>query len=188
MTEGTIGNLGDVPAIPDLSGIVGDAQDPFADGWYAGTILERRAFTDTNGNDRVFPTEDAPAAKSGRNIRLQVVLKRQADGRVLNTSTLINYQPEDLTQESVQAVIAETERIRGTSEKRTNFRGFMTLLRMGTLQRIAGIRQFQRNGHGGLDLAPLYDKTAYFKIGEDDRNPQYKAVKDFSEKIPKKVL
>lgn len=188
MTEGTIGNLGDVPEIPDLSGIVGETPEAFNDGWYAGTIVEKRAFTDNNGNDRVFPTEDAPAQKSGRNIRLQVVLKRQSDGRVLNTSTLINYQPEDLTQESVQKVMAETERVKGTSEKRTDFRSFITLRRIGTLQRIAGVRQLQRNGKGGLDLAPLYNKTAYFKIGEDSRNAQYKEIKDFSEKQPKKLL
>jgi len=174
-------NLGD---IPDLSGVEEVRAEPFADGWYSGTILAKREFTDRNGNDRVFESTDAPAARSGRNIRLQVELKRASDGKTLNTSTLVNYQPDDLTQETVQAVSAQREKVKDGAEWGSLFRPFMTLTRLSKLQKIAGVRQLQRNGDGGLDLHPLFGKTAWFKIGEDSRNPQYKEVKDFRETKP----
>lgn len=183
---GTIGNLGD---IPDLSGI-GDDQtsEPFADGWYEGVIVDKRAFTDKNGNDRVFESNDTPANTNGRNIRLQVAIKRQRDGRTFNTSTLVNYRLEDLSQETVQAVSAQLEKVKTTgAEWGDLFRPFMTLTRLSKLQKIAGVRQLQRNGDGGLDLTPLFGKTAYFRLGEDDRNPAYKAVKDFRETKPTRV-
>jgi hypothetical protein len=185
MTEDVL-NLAD---IPDLSGIADDAgPEPFVDGWYEGVILERREFTDKNGNDRVFESSDEPAQKSGRNIRLQVTLRRQSDGRALSMSTLLNYQPEDLTQETIQSVLAQKEKVKTSGEQwGTLFRPFMTLQRLSKLQRIAGIRQLQKNGNGGLDLRPLYGKTAYFKIGEDSRNALYKEVKDFSETAPKRI-
>lgn len=174
--------------IPDLSGIGDEKPEPFVDGWYEGTILAKREFTDSNGNDRVFESSDAPAMKSGRNIRLQVALKRRSDGRTMNTSTLINYQPEDLSAETVQAVTAQREKVKtGGEEWGSLFRPFMTLTRLGKLQKIAKVRQLQRNGDGGLDLTPLYGKTAYFKIGEDSRNAQYKEVKDFQDFEPKRV-
>ena len=189
MIEEVVGTIADLGDIPDLSGVVDTTAEPLSDGWYAGTILEQRAFTDQSGSDRVFTTEDTPAQSSdSRNIRLQLELKRQSDGRVINNSMLVNYRPDDLTQETVQRVMAETEKIKGTSEKRVDFRAFMSLRRIGTLQRIAGVRQLQRNGNGGLDLAPLYNKKAYFKLGEDSRNPQFKEVKDFQDKAPKRIL
>lgn len=182
----TIGNLGD---IPDLSGIMDDAGPaPFENGWYEGAILARREFTDSNGNDRVFESSDAPAARSGRNIRLQVAIKRQSDGRVLNTSTLINYQPEDLTAETIQAVAQRREESKDSGNQMGDlFRPFMTLTRLAKLQKIAGVRQFQRNGDGGLDLTPLYGKTAWFRLQDDSRNPQYKEVGDFRHDPPKKA-
>lgn len=181
-------NLGD---IPDLSGIGTDfaASDPFSDGWYKGTILEQRSFTDQNGNDRVFTSSDEPSARGdSRNIKLQVVLKRTSDNRELNISYLLNYRPEDLTQEAVQAVIAETERVKGTGDTRSDFRPFITLQRLGKLQKVAGVRQMQRNGNGGLSLTPLFGKSAYFKIGPDDRNLQYKSIKDLRVDAPRQVL
>lgn len=177
-------NLGD---IPDLSGVMDDsAPAPFEDGWYAGTILAKREFTDKNGNDRVFESTDAPAQKSGRNIRLQVELKR-ADGRTLNVSTLVNYQADDLSQETIQAVTAQQAKVKEGGDWGTYFRPFMTLTRLSKLQKIAGVRQLQRGGDGGLDLTPLYNKTAYFKIGPDQRNDLYKDIKDFQVEAPKRA-
>lgn len=180
-------NLGD---IPDLSGI-GDSQpDPIADGWYQGTILEKREFTDTNGNDRVFESSDTPSQKSdSRNIRLQIELKRRADGRVINVTSLVNYKPEDLTAETLQAIATrQAERKSDGTEWGDLFRPFMALTSLGKLQKIAGVRQLQRNGDGGLDLHPLFGKPAYFKLGPDARSEgKYKEVKDFRETEPKKV-
>jgi hypothetical protein len=180
-------NLGD---IPDLSGI-GDSRpefQPFVDGWYAGTILEKREFTDKNGNDRVFESNDTPAQRSGRNIRLQVVLTRK-DGQTLNIGSLINYNPADLTAETVKAVAQrKEEQAGGVAEWGDLFRSFMTLTRLGKLQKIAGVRQLQRTADGGLDLSPLYGKSAYFRIKPDDRNPQYKQIADFQSNAPKNLL
>jgi hypothetical protein len=180
-------NLGD---IPDLSGI-GDSRpefQPFVDGWYAGTILEKREFTDKNGNDRVFESNDTPAQRSGRNIRLQVVLTRK-DGQVLNIGSLINYNPADLTAETVKAVAKrKEENAAGDAEWGDLFRSFMTLTRLGKLQKIAGVRQLQRTSDGGLDLSPLYGKSAYFRIKPDDRNAQYKQIADFQSNAPKNLL
>ena len=183
-------NLSDVPAIPDLSGIGEDAatSEPWADGWYEGTIVEKREFTDNNGNDRVFASEDAPSQKSGRNVRLQVVVKRRSDGRVLNTSTIVNYRPEDLTTETIQAVAKRREESKSNGDNMGDlFRPFITLTRLGKLQKIAGVRQFQRNGGGGMDLSSLYGKTAFFRLGEDSRNPQYREIKDYRVDPPKKA-
>lgn len=178
-------NLGD---IPDLSGIEDVRPDPLQDGWYQGTILEKREFTDNNGNDRVFESSDTPAQKSGRNIRLQVELKRRSDGKVFNLSTLINYNPSDLTAETVAAVAKRRQENKESGEQWGDlFRPFMTLTRLGKLQKIAGVRQLQRNADGGLDLSALYGKSAYFRVKPDSRNPQYKEVADFQENEPKRV-
>lgn len=178
-------NLGD---IPDLSGIDDVRPDPLADGWYQGTILEKREFVDSNGNDRVFESSDTPAQRSGRNIRLQIELKRRSDGKAFNVSTLINYKPEDLTAETVAAIAKRRqENKENGAEWGDLFRPFMTLTRLGKLQKIAGVRQLQRNGDGGLDLAPLFGKTAYFRVKPDSRNPQYKEVADFQDNEPKRV-
>ncbi|HVI40680.1 MAG TPA: hypothetical protein VM577_08470 [Anaerovoracaceae bacterium] len=177
-----------LPDIPDLSGISEPTSQPFENGWYEGTILEKREFIDNNGNERVFESSDTPSAKGdSRNIRLQVTLKRQSDGRTLNTSALINYVPEDLTQAKVQAVAAQREKVKEGGEWGDLFRTFMTLTRLATLQKIAGVRQLQKNGNGGLDLHPIFGKTAYFKLKDDDRNPQYKAVDRFQETKPVKA-
>lgn len=177
-----------LPDIPDLSGIEPEQPQAFENGWYAGTILEKREFTDKNGNDRIFESSDAPSARGdSRNIRLQVTLTRKSDGRTLSTSTLVNYKPEALSQQTVQEIAAHRAKVQEGAEWGDLFQPFMTLVRLGKLQKIAGVRQFQRNSDGGLELKPLYGKTAYFKIGEDKRNPQYKAVIDFQEAEPKRV-
>lgn len=182
-------NLGD---IPDLSGI-GDteytpASEPFADGWYAGTILEKREFTDKNGNDRVFESSDAPAQKSGRNIRLQVQLTRKSDGKQFNVSTLVNYKPEDLTVSTVNAIAArKVEQKSSGAEWGDLFRPYMALTRLSKLQKIAGVRQFQKAQDGGLDITPLFGKSAFFRVKPDDRNPVYKQIADYQTDEPKRV-
>lgn len=184
---GIVGNLGD---IPDLSGI-GDNRpefQPFENGWYQGVILQKREFTDKNGNDRVFESGDAVSQRGdSRNIRLQVELTRESDKKTLNVSTLINYNPNDLSQETIQAVTAHKAKVDDGEEWGELFRSFMTLTRLAKLQKIAGVRQLQRTQDGGLDLTPLYGKTAYFRIGDDTRNPQYKEIKDFQDYRPKRA-
>ena len=178
-------NLSD---IPDFSGISesSDTFEAWADGWYEGTILGKREFTDSNGNDRVFESGDTPSASgAGRNIRLQIQVKR-SDGRMINLTKLVNYRSEDLTAETVQAVTAQQQRMKeGTDKQWGNmFRQFSVLSQLGQLQKIAGVRQLQRNPEGGLDLTPLYDKTAYFRLVPDDRNPSFKMIKEFKAEKP----
>ena len=176
--------------IPDLTGFGDDRPEfqPFENGWYAGTILEKREFTDKNGNDRVFESGDSVSQRGdSRNIRLQVELTR-ADKRTLNVSTLVNYNPDDLSQETLQAIVAHKEKVNAEgAEWGDLFRPFMTLTRLASLQKIAGVRQLQRNGNGGLDLTPLYGKTGYFRISDDKRNPQYKEIVAFQDYKPKKA-
>ena len=176
--------------IPDLSGIEDTSQRmEWSDGWYKGTILEQHAFTDKNGNDRVFESTDQPSqAGDSRNIKLQIAVKRTSDGRMLNVSNLINYRPEDLTQETVQAVAAQKEKVDAGEEWGPMFRSFITLTRLAKLQKLAGVRQFQRNGNGGLDLHSLYGKEGYFRLGPDERSGgKYKEVKDMRVDRPTKA-
>lgn len=169
-----------LPDIPDLTGIgdEGPVTEPFQDGWYKGTILAKREFTDRNGNVRVFESGDAPSASGdSRNIRLQVEITRKSDGRKLNVSHLVNYKPEDLTTETVQAIKAQQEQVKeGVVEWGPLFRPFMTLQRLATLQKVAGVRQLQKNENGGLDLSVIYGKDAFFRLKDDSRNPQYKEI------------
>jgi len=186
MVEGTIA----IPDIPDLSGIQEPStSEPFQDGWYAGTILEKRELTDKAGNDRIFESGDQPSqAGDSRNIRLQVELTRKADGRRFGTNVMINYRPEDLSAETVQQVMAQMEKVKAGEEWGSLFRPFMTLSRLGKLQKIAGVRQLGRNGDGGLDLHPLYTKTGYFKLGPDTRKPEYKQIVDLRDTAPKRNM
>lgn len=185
---GIVGNLGD---IPDLSGIEDSRPEfqPFENGWYAGTILEKREFTDKNGNDRVFESSDSVSQRGdSRNIRLQVELTRASDGKKLNVSTLINYNPNDLSQATLQAVAAHKEKVNTEgAEWGDLFRSFMTLTRLAKLQKIAGVRQLQRSTDGGLELTALFGKSAYFRIADDKRNPQYKEIADFQDYRPKRA-
>lgn len=183
----SVENLGD---IPDLSGIGDDRQEfvPFEDGWYQGTVSAQRVMTDKVGNERIFASSDEVSSKGdSRNIRLQVELKRQSDGRGLNLGYLLNYRPEDLSQEVVSKVTAQHEKVKEGGEWGDLFRSFMTLTRLGKLQKVAAIRQFQRNGNGGLDLTPLFGKSAYFRITPDERNPQYKQISDIRTTAPKNL-
>lgn len=186
MTDETLS----LPEIPDLSGIQDPQQfTPFSDGWYEGTILAKRELTDRMGNERIFESTDQPSqAGDSRNLRLQVELVRKSDGRKYSTNTQINYRPEDFSAETVAAVTTQIEAVKGGAEWGPLFRSFMALKQLSTLQKIAGVRQLQRNGNGGLELTPLYGKKAYFRLVPDERNPEYKAIKNFQETAPKKVL
>ena len=178
-------NLGD---IPDLSGIEDQRPQPLEDGWYQGTFLAKREFTDNNGNERVFESSDTPAQRNGRNIRLQVELTRKSDGRKFYVSNLINYLEHDLTPKTSAEISKRKEENKESDEEdEEEEEEEVTLTRLGKLQKIAGVRQLQRNGDGGLDLTPVYGKTAYFKIRPDSRNAQYKEIADFQENEPKRV-
>lgn len=188
MADGIL-SLGD---IPDLSGMSGMDREftPFEDGWYRATILDKREFTDKNGNERTFASADVQSAKGdSRNITLQVTITRK-DGQTLNNKIGVNYRTDDLTQDTIQAIAAQNERNKAEGGKPTwgtLFRSYMALMQLGTLQKVAGVRQFQRSGDGGLDIAPLFGKTVYVRLGPDDRNPQYKSVVRFQAHEPKKV-
>lgn len=178
--------LADVPVIPDLSSVGDEA--PFENGWYEGTILERREFTDRNGNDRIFESSDVPSASGdSRNIRLQIKVRRSSDNREMFIGHLTNYRPEDLTQQTIEAVIAD--KAKPDSEKDPSLRrSILSLQKLAKLQKVAGVRQFQRNGNGGLELSPLYNKTAYFRLGDDERSGgKYKEVKDIRDTRPTKA-
>lgn len=180
-------NLGD---IPDLSSFLEDTNrpEPFQDGWYQGTILAKREFTDNNGNDREFVSSDTPANKSGRNIRLQVELTRKSDGRKFHVSTLVNYQPSDFSQETVSQIAAQrAAQKENGSEWGSLFRPYMTLTRIAKLQQIAGVRQFKASTEGGFDISPLYNKSAYFRVRPDSRNPNYKEIADYQADAPKRA-
>lgn len=188
MTDGIM-NLGD---IPDLSTMVGLEREPivWTDGWYKAQIVEKREFTDKNGNDRTFASADLPSAKGdSRNITLQTIIARK-DGQTLNSKIGVNYRGDDLTQDTIHAIAAQAEANKKAGGKPTwgtLFRSYMALNQLGTLQKVAGVRQFQRGGDGGLDITPLFGKTVYVRVGPDDRNPQYKAIVRFQQAEPKKV-
>lgn len=183
----SIGNLGDIPDLGGFNASDKPEFEPFVNGWYKGQILGKREFTDKNGNDRVFESTDSVSAKGdSRNIRLQVVLTRK-DGKTLNVSTLVNYKPEDLTADTVQKVTAHLDAVKTGEQWGDLFKPYMTLTRVSALQKIAGVRQLQRSQEGGLDIAPLFGKTAYFRIKDDSRNPLYKEIDKFQEFEPKRV-
>lgn len=185
-------NLADVPSIPDMSGYdVGSGSEPFVNGWYAGTVLGTRTSTDKNGNERVFESGDEPSQNTdSRNIRLQIVVKRKSDGRSLNARYLVNYRPEDLTAETIATVTAHQAKVKAGEEWGSLFRPFASLRNLSELQKIAGVRQFQRNGNGGLDIHGLFGKNIYVRLADDDRNPQYKQIKEIrsTERAPKTLL
>lgn len=179
-------NLADVP---DLSALIGTGSESksWENGWYSASILGRREFEDKNGNTRVFDSNDAVAASGeSRNIRLQVEVTRASDGFKLNISYLLNYRPTDLTQAAVQAAIADNAKPREEQDPAL-LRQRLTLARLATLQKIAGVRAFQRTDEGGLDISPLYGKQCYARLKEDDRNPAFKAIADFRTDKPTKA-
>ncbi len=190
MTEGTI-SLQDVP---DLSGIEdtypsGGSSNAFQDGWYEAELLQQRTIT-KDGNELVFGSGDQVSrAGDSRNIKLQLNIKRQADGRELGTGYLLNYRPEYLTAEKIgeiNAFIAQVKAGQAAWKGSGMFRPFKALKTIGTLQKIAGLRQFSRSEDGGLNLSPLFGKKAWVRLGPDEQKPQYKAVVDIRDTKPTK--
>lgn len=186
-------NLEDIPAIPDLSGIAdptgSGSFEKFGPGWYAGEILESRTRTDKAGNESTFASDDLPSQSGdSRNIRLQVAVTRQSDKAVNHYSLRMNYRPEDLTAETVQQITAQMEQVKNGEQWGSLFRPFMVLNRLSKLQKIAGVRQLQRNGNGGLDLHPVFGKKGYFRLAPQKDKPEYLEIADFRETAPKKVL
>ena len=174
--------------IPDLSDIREEEIQPFADGWYFGEIHEERVTTDRNGNERSFTSSDTPSNNGdSRNIRLQVVLKRKADGRSMGLSYMLNYRPEDLTAETVKAIAKRQEETKSGAEWAELFRPYITLQRLSKVQQVAGVRQLQRAEDGGLVLTPLFGKTAYFRLAPDKRDERYKQVVDMRVTAPKSL-
>lgn len=174
--------------LPDLSSLVTETSDAPAwqNGWYECEFLAQRSFTDRNGNERVFESNDAVSMNGdSRNIRLQVRVKR-ADGREMFINSLTNYRPTDLAPETVSAVIADAAKPQDEQDT-TLTRSRLTLQRLAKLQKIAGIASFHGSEEGGLDLTPLYGKKAYVRLKDDDRNPAFKAVADFRHDRPTKA-
>ena len=178
--------------VPDLSGVFEDytGPEPWADGTYEARIERERRITDRNGNDRVFESGDSPSANgNGRNIRLQLTVTRKSDGRTLGSQFSVFYRPSDITQETVQAIIAHKESTPEGEKTQWGelFGPFMTLQRLAKLQKIAGVRSFARTEEGGLDISGLYGKKVYARLGPDKRSEgKYKEVLDVSNEPPKR--
>jgi len=184
-------NLADVP---DLSGIGEDRPEPWENGWYAATAVQSRSFTnrDTGATTTFASGDEVSKGGDSRNITIQVQVKRK-NGDVLNGRIMANYKPEFLTADVIAQVTKHKEAQKAAKEKGEKapewgplFRAFSALQDIARLQRVAGVRQFVRNPVGGLDITPVFGKTIYVRLGEDDRNPKYKAVVDFSDAAPKK--
>ena len=177
-------NLGDIPDLSALS--EGNSTNEWQNGWYAGTILSERSFVDRNGNERVFQSGDEPSMNGdSRNIKLQVVVTSK-EGRTIHVRYLVNYRPEDLTQTTVQTVIADRDKAESEQDPALK-RASISLQRLAKLQRIGGVRAFSKTEGGGLELSALWNKNAYFKLGDDDRNPQFKNIKDVRDSRQPKV-
>ena len=183
-------NLTDIPDLSGLGGDSGGGASSWQDSWYAATILQQRSFTDRNGTDRVFESNDAPSANGdSRNIRLQIEVRR-ADGQKLNTGFLVNYRQDDLSSPTVQAVIADNAKEQADQDPSLT-RARLTLARLGKLQKIAGVRNFARTSEGGLDVSAAYGKECFVRLGADKRSDgRYKEIKDLREHSnkPKQVL
>ena len=143
-------NLTDIPDLSSLGGGEGTGA-PWENGWYSGTILSERSFVDRNGNDRVFQSADEPSMNGdSRNIKLQVSITSK-EGRNLNVRYLVNYRPEDITQATVQAVIADRDKAESDQDPALK-RASIALQRLARLQRIGGVRSFSKTESGGLEL------------------------------------
>lgn len=181
-------NLGD---IPDLSSLASNSEgNAWENGWYSAEILGKREFEDKNGMTRLFESNDQLAASGeSRNIRLQVKVTRASDGRVLHLSNLINYRTSDLSPEVVAAVIADSAKPEDERD-RSLMRSRLTLARLAGLQKIAGVRSFQRAEDGGLILTPLFGQKCFARLKDDDKNPAFKQVADYrtADNAPKKLL
>ena len=184
-----------LPEIPDLSGMLDEKPEPWDNGWYGtATFVPSHQFT-KDGVVTTFESTDTPSqAGDSRNISARLTIKRKSDGRAMNTVFRVNYRTIDFTAESIAAVLAHKEAQKAAKAAGTDapewgslFRTFSALTQIGTLQRIAGVRQFQRTSSGGLDITPLFGKSAFVRLTDDDRKPQYKKVAEVSDAAPKRA-
>jgi hypothetical protein len=179
-----------LPEIPDLSGITEERSAPWENGWYNAAVIESQTVTSrTTGAVTTFASEDR-VSKDGtsRNLFLRVRIAR-LDGRTLNTrSRVINYRPSDFTPTRVAEVIEGQKQAKeeGDWADKDLFRSFMSMLRIGTLQRIAGVKQFQHTPEGGLDLTPLFGKQCFARLADDDQG-KYKEVVALSDTVGPKT-
>ena len=163
--------------------------EPWVDGWYAGTFVEERSFTSQSGNEVTFASEDTVSQKGdSRNISLQAILTRK-NGDHFNGRVRINYRPDvDFTTERL-ARVAEINTDKTITPTGDEVRSRISLGQLKRLQRVAGTT-LSRNGNGGLELTPVFTKTAFFRIADGDPNPStgkvYKEIVEFSHEAPKK--
>ena len=163
----------------DLDGIDGGGEaSGFVDGWYEGFFLHTRNFKSKDGTARTFSSGDTPSKDgASRNIRLEVEVTRKTDGRTMNLTMLLNYRYEDLDTSTIQAVKD------GKADTRTK----LSLQRLAGLQKIAACGPLISDGQGGIELGPLYGKTAYFRLGPDNRNSAFKQIKACQLEAPKRA-
>ena len=163
----------------DLEGIDGGGEaSGFADGWYEGFFLATRSFTSKDGTARQFLSGDTPSKDgASRNIRLEVEVTRKTDGRTMNLTMLLNYRYEDLDTSTIQAVKD------GKADTRTK----LSLQRLSQLQTIAACGPLIPDGQGGIELGALYGKTAFFRLGPDNRNSAFKQIKACQLEAPKRA-
>ena len=160
-----------LPEIPDTFDVQREPWETGEKTWYAATIIP--SYTSFKGS--IFDTEDVPPApgKGGRNIKLRMVLKRK-DGETANMGALVNYDPQFLTREWIEA--AKGDAPKGSDAARAK----MTLTKLARLKHIAGV-QLGRNGHGGLDLSPLFNKTVFVRPTRGQKG--YLEVADFLQDV-----
>lgn len=173
-----------LPEIPDLSGMTEDRPEPWADGWY-GAIVQASQQFEKDGMVTTYNTEDVLSrAGDSRNIFVRFQITRK-DGRRMQTKYLINYRPSDFSAETIAAIQAKKAEVKAGGEWGSMFRAFSALTGIGTLQRIASVRQFQRTADGGLDLSPLVSKPFFARL-RDDKDGRFKEVAAISDTAPKK--
>jgi hypothetical protein len=180
-----------LPEIPDLSGMIEDRPAAWEDGWYDAIVLESQTVTSrTTGAVTTFTSEDRISkAGDSRNLFLRVQIKRRKDGRTLVTrAKCINYRPSDFTPERVAAVIEGKTRAKeeGSWSDTDLRRSFLSMLRIGSLQRIAGVKQFQHTPEGGLDLTPLFGKPGFARLADDDQG-KYKEAAEINDTVGPKT-
>lgn len=174
-----------LPDLPDLSGMTEDRPEPWADGWYTATVEQSHAVT-REGMEVTYATKDVPSRDGqSRNLQIRLVVTRKSDGRTMHTKTLINYRQSDFSAETLSAVQTRKAEVKVGGEWGPMFRPFQALTSIGSLQRIAAIRQFQRTADGGFDLTPLFGKSVFVRM-KDDEAGRYKDITAISDTAPKK--
>jgi hypothetical protein len=191
MTQAYDDAVATLPEVPDLTGMTEDRPEPWQIGWYSARILSTRTVTSREtGAAMIFNTDDTLSNRQdSRNIRLQLEVRRKSDGQMMHTNHLINYRNENLTAEMVAAVLARKAEIKAAAKLGQKvewgelFGAFMTQLRIGTLQRLAG-GNLGRGTDGGFLLSPLIGRSLFVRLVDDDAK-RYKEVKEISDTAPK---